>query len=229
MMKKNQNAAVHVKNLVLTAMLGALAFGLMLLNPPIPFFPFFLKFDLAEIPSLFAGFFLGPLGGIGVILVKMGLKLWLDVSKTWYIGELMSTIGSVAFVLPAALIYRLDHTRKGAGIAMIVSTLIASFVMVFANQFIAFPLYGIHDFPVEEIVRRSAEAMPLIKDETTLLWLSVFPFNLLKHGVTALLVWIMYKRVSILVRSVLEQNPRPDREDTPKGVPNGDEQHTQDQ
>ncbi|MBO7365012.1 MAG: ECF transporter S component [Lachnospiraceae bacterium] len=229
-MKKNQYAAVHVKYLVLTAMLGALAFGLMLLYPPIPIFPSFLKFDLAEIPSLFAGFFLGPLGGMGVILVKMGLKLVFDPSKTGYIGELMSVIGSVAYVLPASLIYRFRHTRGGAGIALVAGTLIASVVMVFVNKYMAFPLYGnLYHMSIEDIVEMGTKVMPFIKDETMLLWLSVFPFNLLKHGVTALLVWIMYKRVSILVRSVLEQNPRPDREDTPKGVPNGDEQHTQDQ
>lgn len=44
-------------------MLVALSTILMMVSIPLPFAPGFLRFDVAELPALFAGFFIGPLGG----------------------------------------------------------------------------------------------------------------------------------------------------------------------
>lgn len=197
-----ESGKISVKSMVLIAMLGALAFALMALNFPLPIFPAFLKFDVAELPSLFAGFFLGPVSGVLVILIKIGLKLLFQPTETGYIGELMNVAGSLAFVLPAALIYRFDHSKKGAGTALVVSTLIGSVAMVFLNKYVAFPMYSVH-IPMEQIIAMGTKVMPFVKDETTLLWFSVFPFNLLKHAATALITWLMYKRVSKLMRQFL--------------------------
>ena len=88
-------------------MLGALSAVLMLISVPLPFAPGFLKFDIAELPALFAGFFLGPVGGCAVIIVKILLKLVTQGTDTAFVGDLMNIAGSCTFVLPAAFMYML--------------------------------------------------------------------------------------------------------------------------
>ena len=129
-----------VKKTVLIGMLGAVSAVLMLLNLSLPFAPGFLKFDISELPALFAGFFLGPLNGCGVVTVKILLKVLFQGSDTGYVGELMNVMGSICFILPASLIYRWKHTKQGALIAMTVSTVLVSAAFIFINAYIAFPL-----------------------------------------------------------------------------------------
>lgn len=57
----------NAKTIAFIGMLGALSAVLMSINVPLPFAPTFLKFDIAELPVLFAGFFLGPVSGCAVI------------------------------------------------------------------------------------------------------------------------------------------------------------------
>ena len=38
---------------------------------------------------------------------------------------------------------------------------------------------------------------------------SVFPFNLLKHGVTSLVTWLIYKRVGNTLRAMLAERGYP--------------------
>ena len=53
----------NAKIIAFIGMLGALSAVLMFIYVPLPFAPTFLKFDIAELPALFAGFFLGPVSG----------------------------------------------------------------------------------------------------------------------------------------------------------------------
>ena len=69
-----------VKKTVFIGMMGAVSAVLMLLNLSLPFAPGFLKFDISELPALFAGFFLGPLSGCSVVTVKILLKVLMQGS-----------------------------------------------------------------------------------------------------------------------------------------------------
>ena len=93
-----------VKETVFVGMMGAISAVLMLLNISLPFVPGFLKFDISELPALFAGFFLGPVSGCGVIVVKILLKILFQGTDTGYVGEVMNVLGSMCFILPASLI-----------------------------------------------------------------------------------------------------------------------------
>ena len=126
----------NVKTVAFVGVLGALSCVLMLLRFPLPFVPGFYEFDIAELPALFAGFFLGPVAGCAVVFVKIVLKLIFQGSATFGIGDLSNLIGSMVFILTASLIYRRMHTKKGAKIALVVSTLVVSVVYVFLNAYI---------------------------------------------------------------------------------------------
>ena len=193
-----------VKTIAFIGMLGALSAVLMAINVPLPFAPTFLKFDISELPALFAGFFLGPVSGCGVILVKNILKLLLQGTETAFVGELMNLVGSCVFVLPAALLYQHWHTKRGALAAMSISTLLVSVVCIFLNAYVAFPMYSsLYGMPMEAIIEMGSSVNPLIHDSFTLMLYGVFPFNLVKHGITSLVTYLVYKRCGNALRAML--------------------------
>lgn len=194
----------HAKTIAFIGMLGALSAVLMSINVPLPFAPTFLKFDIAELPALFAGFFLGPVSGCAVIVVKIVLKLSLQGTETAFVGELMNIMGSCAFVLPAALIYKRIHTKRGAMISLSVSTVLVSIMAILLNAYIAFPMYSsLYGMPMEAILEMGASVNPLVHDNVTLMLYGVFPFNLVKHGVTSLVTYLVYKRCGNALRALL--------------------------
>ena len=211
-MKKTNAAAktpvkqerINARTIAFIAMLGALSAVLMLFSFPLPFAPSFLRFDVSELPALFAGFFLGPVSGCAVILIKILLKIVIQGSDTAFVGEIMNVIGSSCFVLPSALIYKYNRTKKGALISLTAATVIASIVSIFLNVYIAFPMFSkMYSMPVDAIIGMGTAINPGITDMTTLMLYSVFPFNLLKHGITATLTFLVYKKCGNALRRVI--------------------------
>ena len=76
----------------------------------VPFAPPFYKLDFAELPVLIGGFAMGPAQAALIAIVKNLLKLLLNGTSTYYVGELGNIIGSCMFYVPAALIYRIFVT-----------------------------------------------------------------------------------------------------------------------
>lgn len=195
---------MNVSMLTLTALLSALSAVLMTINFPLPLAPGFLKFDIAEFPGLFAGFFMGPLASVTVIVLKNILKILLQGSETMYVGELMNVIGSIGYTLPAALIYRRYRTKKGALIALSAAVGIGSLLAVLLNLYVAFPMYGaMYGLAIDDIVRIGTAANPLVTDLPSLMVLSVLPFNLVKLAFTSAVTWVLYKRLGSMLTAYM--------------------------
>lgn len=201
---KSEGSISAIRKLVFIAILGAISFVLMLINFSLPLAPSFLKFDIAELPGLFAGFFLGPLAGFGVVVIKLLLKIAIQGSETAFVGEFSNLVSSTLFVVLAAWIYKLNRTKKGAVIAMAVSTVAVSILAIFLNSFIMFPLYSrLYGMPLEAIIGMGTAINPRINSLTTMMLFSVFPFNLVKHLVTSVITFLVYKRAGNVLRSIL--------------------------
>lgn len=84
----NQNKVLSVRNLVLIAMFSALAAVLETIQVAVPFAPPFYKLDFAELPVLIGGFAMGPAQAALIAIVKNLLKLLLNGTSTYYVGEL---------------------------------------------------------------------------------------------------------------------------------------------
>ncbi len=121
----NQNKVLSVRNIVLIAMFSALAAVLETIQVAVPFAPPFYKLDFAELPVLIGGFAMGPAQAALIAIVKNLLKLLLNGTSTYYVGELGNIIGSCMFSVPAALIYRRHKTKKTAMIALVVGVFCA--------------------------------------------------------------------------------------------------------
>ena len=162
---RNTNAMF---NLTRCGLLSAMAVILFYIEIPVVAF---YKLDLSTLPAILAGFAMGPLQGIAVIIVK-NLVHMLGTS-TACVGEFADILMSCAFVVPASLYYRRHKDRKSALIAMLIGSVTMVVVSVLVNYFI--------DTTVELVLAITA------------------PFNVLKAAVLSFVTYLLYKRVSPLL------------------------------
>mgnify|MGYP004729503341 FL=1 len=79
---------LNIRNLVLIAMMAAIAMVLMLFEVPLPMIaPSFYETDLSELPVLIGTFAMGPVAGVLIELVKILLKLLIKGTSTAYVGD----------------------------------------------------------------------------------------------------------------------------------------------
>ena len=92
---------------------------------------------------------------------------------------------------------------------MTVSSIFVSILLIFINMYIAFPMYSaLYGMPLEAIVSMGAAANPLVSDLFTLMLFGVFPFNLVKHGITSLATYLVYKKCGNALRGILNMDSR---------------------
>ncbi len=197
---------LSVKSMALIAMLSAIAVLLMLLRIPIPFIaPSFYKLDLSELPVLIGAFAMGPFAGVVIEFLKILLNLLFNGTDSAYIGELANFLMGCAFVLPAGLIYKYVHNRKGAYIAIATGCVTLSVAAALVNAFLLLPWYADHFFAsaggMDAILSLGAKIHPSIGTLTGFTLLCVLPFNLLKGILTGALTALLYKRVSFLIHN----------------------------
>ena len=172
------------------AILAAAASILFLLEIPVVAF---YKLDLSNIPVLLGAFSMGPVPGILVLALKSAIGLL--HSNSAGVGELADFVMGAALVLPAALIYQKNKTRKNAIIGMAVGTVCMVIAGVLANKYIMLPFYmGAFHMDMDGILRFANVAG--IDSETKLLLLITGPFNLLKGVVLSIVAGLIYKPLS---------------------------------
>ena len=200
---------MKTKNLVVTAMLGAISGVLMVLEIPMFFVLPFIKLDLSELPIMIGGFVMGPVWGILVAIIKILVKLVIKGTSTAFVGELANLSAALLYMLPAAIIYRKNKTRKHAGIGMAVGTLAASVGMVILNTFVMFPFY-MNLFGIDEaaLIGMSSQANPLATNMLTIMLFMIFPFNIVKYGIVSILTMLVYKRISGLIKNFDEKHAK---------------------
>ena len=185
------------------AMLGAIASVLMLFEFPLPFLaPSFYELDFSELPVLIGGFALGPVAGVIIELLKILLHLLIKGTHTAFVGELGNFLIGCGMVIPASLIYRKIKTKKGAVIGLICGTLVMSFAGAAVNAFLLLPAYGkAFGMPVEAFVEMGAAIHASVNSLIRFCLMLVTPFNLVKGAILSVLTMLLYKRISILLKS----------------------------
>ncbi len=189
------------KNITVAATMTAISFVLyMFVKFPIPFlFPQFLDVQFSELPAILTGFMLGPVWGCVVITLKCLLKL--PFTSTAGVGELGDFLMGIAFVLPAALLYKKHRTKKGALIALLVGTLSEIAIALLVNGVLLIPFYA-KAFGWDAVVGMMTELFPHISRQTIYRYylpLSVLPFNLLRLSICSLITFFVYKHLHKLI------------------------------
>lgn len=187
-----------IKEIALIGIMGGLGALLMLVfHMPLPFMPPFMDFDLSAIPELIGGFALGPVAALLIILVKIAVKFMLMGTSSMFTGEIQNFLLSVAYVLPAVLIYQKHKSKKSALIGMCVGTLVCAFTAILTNLYIIIPFYAnLANYSVEQIIASCQAVNPLMKDTLTLAIFGIIPFNIIKGTASSLVTYVLYKRIS---------------------------------
>ena len=130
------------KNLAKIAILSAIATVLMYFDFPLPFIaPPFYKIDFSEVAVLIGGFALGPMSAAVIEFMKILLNLLFTSTQTAFVGEISNFIVGCAFVVPAAIIYQRNKTKKGAITGLVVGALTMTVLGFFSNLFVVIPAY----------------------------------------------------------------------------------------
>lgn len=184
--------------LVVTAMLGAVAFVLQLLEFPIPFLiPSFVQMDFSELPALLATFSIGPVSGVSVCLIKNVIKV-IFKTTTGGVGELCNFLIGAALVVPAGLLYRRMKTRKGALIGSLAGAVCMGILSVPINYFISYPIYTAF-MPLDVIISMYQELIPSVNGLLSCLVIFNLPFTMLKGLLCSALCFAVYKPLSPLL------------------------------
>jgi len=184
------------KQMVRVAIFGALS-GIfyIFIKFPVPFLPSFLEFHFDEIPAFIASFAYGPLVGLLVLVVKTIIKL--PLTSTLGVGELSDLIFSIAFIMPASLIYKRHRNFKGVITGLLIGTIFQLGVSLVANVYVTIPFYlKVMEYPEAAILGMCKAANPKI---TNIRWsygfLAVLPFNAIKDAAVIVLTIFTYKSV----------------------------------
>ncbi len=192
-MKKNVTSFI-----VKTALLAAIGVVLTLIEFPLPFMPPFLQFNVADIPSILAGFAGGPWMAVAVVLLKNILFTAIRFSTQQLVGCAANILIGLAYALPAAILYKKHHDRKHAVIGMLIGSASMILTAIVANWFILIPAYAaMMHVDIEGILAMTG--MPVFGSMAGYLLLAVLPFNLLRSVVMSLITRFIYKPLSPLL------------------------------
>ena len=190
-----------VKNMAVIAILGVLGAILMIFNFPVTIAPSFYKMDLSDLPCLIGAFALGPIPALFIEIIKIIVKLLIKPTSTAFVGELAAFIISSSFVLSASFIYQKNKTKNNAIKAMVIATIIMSLIATIANYTFIIPFYvKMYNLPLETIIDMGKAIFPIIDDKLSFVLCCVLPFNIIKGTITSIVTFIIYKRISILLK-----------------------------
>ncbi len=192
--------ASRLKTMTKVAIMGAVSFIIMNFEFPLPMFVSFLKLDFSDVPAMLGAFALGPWAGVGIQLVKNLLKAIFN-SHTAMVGELANFVTGSLLVFPAGFVYSREKNIRNAVLGMALGIIAMSIAMSIANYLVMIPFYAmIFNVPIDVIIDMGNAINPKIVDLKTLVLFSAFPFNLLKGLIVSCITFMLYKRLSPILK-----------------------------
>ncbi|MDO4939058.1 MAG: ECF transporter S component [Lachnospiraceae bacterium] len=176
---------ITTKKIATIGMLCALAYVAMALIHVklIPAAPF-LTYDPKDVIIAIGGFLYGPLCGVIMSLVVSFLEM-ITISESGIIGFVMQVIATCAFMIPSAVFYKHNRTKKSASIGLAIGTGCMVVIMVLWNYILT---------PVYMGTQRSDVAAMLVP--------VIIPFNLIKGVLNSILTILIYKPIVKALRKM---------------------------
>ena len=89
---------------------------------------------------------------------------------------------------------------------MLLSTVAVSVVAVITNLYLIIPFYAtLFGMTMEDIIAMCSAVNPAVKDAATMVIMGIVPFNLIKYGATSVVTFLVYKRLSRVIRGIINQ------------------------
>ena len=185
------------------AILSAIAGLLMLIDFPISFIaPTFYKMDISDLPCLIGSFALGPIAGAIIETLKILIKLVLKPTSTAFVGELSNLLCGISLCVPAGLVYKKHHNKKGALEGLIVGAVCYIVIGSLINYFITIPAFvNLYHIQLDTIIDMGKAIFPFITNKFMFVLVCVSLFNLFKVVIVGILTYLLYKRISPLLKS----------------------------
>ena len=189
---------LHLRKMIAAALFSALAFLCVFV------FRFqvagFLTFDFKDAVMTVGSLWLGPVAGVLMAAVVAFFE-FISVSSTGPYGLLMNFVSSAAFILPAAILFRLRRTRRSAIIGLVFSAIAMVAVMIPMNLLIT-PLY-------------SGAPRSVVAD---MIPGTLLPFNIVKGVMNAALTALLFQPVRRALNSVRILPPDEEKRTLPAWV-----------
>lgn len=134
-----QKQKMSTRYMAVVAMFTAVAFVAVLLAKVIPNVAGFLSYEPKDAVIVIASFIFGPMTGVIISLLVSFIEM-ISISTTGIYGFLMNVVSTCAFVVPAAWLYKKDHSQKGAVLGLGLGVVLMAIVMVVWNYIIT-PFY----------------------------------------------------------------------------------------
>jgi len=171
-----------------------------------PGFPVFLSFDFSNIPILLAGFMLGPVAGVVVVVARFLLKM--PFSGTFFIGETSDLILGLTFVLISSIIYKYKRNFKGAILGISLGAVFMIGMAVIINRFFLVYIFVELLFngswvPILNMMRAVHSTVTRESFFTYYILFVTIPFNLLTAVSTGAVTLILYKRLQRFVDHII--------------------------
>lgn len=199
--REKSKERIGVRGVVQIGMLSAIAIILMQFEVPLPFAPPFYKIDFSEIPVLIGCFVMGPLAGAIVELIKVILNVVISGTTTGGVGDIANFLIGCAMCVPAGMIYKKSHTRKSALVGMAVGTVFMTVIGCILNAYVLLPVYAkAFEMPIDALVAMGTAVNHSITSLSTFVIFAVAPFNLLKGGLVSFIVFLIYKKISPILK-----------------------------
>lgn len=197
---KSQKSKIN--RMTVIALLSAVAFVLMFFEFPIPFIaPPFYELDFSEVPALIGAFMFGPSAGVAIEGIKILLKIVIKGTTTAFVGDLSNYILGCVYVIPAAVIYHMNKTKKNAIIGMTVSGILLIIVGTVFNALYLLPKFSeLSGMPMDLLIGMGTEVNASVSDVYSFVAICVAPFNLLKSLADGIIVSVLYKYVSRVLK-----------------------------
>lgn len=185
------------------AILSAIAGLLMLIDFPISFLaPSFYKMDISDLPCLIGSFALGPIAGALIETLKILIKLVLKPTSTAFVGELSNLLCGISLCVPAGFVYKMHHDKKGAIKGLVAGAVCYVVIGSFINYFITIPAFvSLYHIDLDTIIDMGKAIFPFITGKFMFVLVCVSLFNLFKVVIVGILTYLLYKRISPLLKS----------------------------
>lgn len=144
----------------------------------------FLTLDFKDVFITLAGFIYGPVAAVAVALIESLLELF-TISDTGFWGAIQNFISSAVFALTASLIYKYNKSFKGAVIGL-VSAVFSRTAVILMTNLVIIPIYTKTD----------------IKTVANMILPLLLPFNLIKSVLNAVFIFVLYKPISQVLKSM---------------------------
>lgn len=176
--------------LVMTAILGALAWVVSMFSFPLLPSAGFLKIDFSDIVILLGMNIVGVGPGIAIAAIRSLLSYLVTFGELGFpIGDTAAFIASLSFTLPIYFYLKdsYGHVSKRL-IAGLLGTISLTIVLTLLNYFVLFPLY-------QKVMGMSLGSV------VDYLILAVIPFNLLKGLIISTIFFLVFEKIWLPIKN----------------------------